>query len=484
MSESYWVHIKKIDNVTGMVSTNHPHIMRNLYNFFSIYAPNYKFMPKYKAGLWDGKIYFMTKAGAFPLGLSRYVYRFVQQDGLEIIIDEEITEKNNIDPAELLSVSNEWLADGWIPKEHQFDGALKALTYKRGIIEHATSSGKSLTIAMICMYSLMTNYCSKILIIVPSVGLVEQMFNDFLEYGVPEDYMGKFYGTVKETEQKIIISTWQSMHRQHDLVEEFDAIIGDEAHGQKAAVCRTVAEKAKNAKLRLGFTGTMPDEKANKWLVEGLFGPVLHQVTAKYLIDNNYAADIHIKIPFIEYPDEIVKKLSQLKDYDAEKKWLETCDFRNNIIKKITEKHLAKDHNILILVDHLEHANIIYNKIKELECADPHLVTGEVDPEKREKIRNYTNNNKKVVLVATYGVFSTGISIKRLHSIIFASAGKSKIKTMQSVGRGMRMHHEKTNLILYDIGDALYFSEKHLKTRIQMYDKAEFKLDMIGIELK
>jgi superfamily II DNA or RNA helicase len=143
----------------------------------------------------------------------------------------------------------------------------------------------------------------------------------------------------------------------------------------------------------------------------------------------------------------------------------------------------VKDHNILILVDHLDHAKKIVEKIKQIENVDLHVVTGEVNPEKREKIRNYTNNNKKVVLVATYGVFSTGISIKRLHSIIFASAGKSKIKTMQSVGRGMRMHHEKTHLILYDIGDALPFSEKHLKARIQMYDKAEFKVDMIGIPL-
>jgi superfamily II DNA or RNA helicase len=482
MSEKYWVHIKKLDNTYGMVSTNHPTIMTSLYNFMTTYAFNYKFMPKYKAGLWDGKIHFMEKNGKFALGLVRHIYRFILQDGLEIIIDDEITFKNEITLEDLFEKSNEWLADGWIPKEHQYEGALKSLNYRNGIIEHATSSGKSLTIALICMYSLMTKMCKKILIIVPTVGLVEQMKNDFLEYGVPEEYIGKFYGLEKETEQPIIISTWQSMCKQTEIIEEFDAIIGDEAHTQKANVCRTVAERAVNAKIRIGCTGTMPEEKCNRWLVEGLFGPVLHQVTAKYLIDNDYASDIHIKIPFIEYPESIVKKLKGL-EYDDEKKWLEGCDQRNEIIKKITQKHVVKDHNILILVDHIDHAKKIVEKIKQIESADLHVVTGEVNPEKREAIRNYTNNNKKVVLVATYGVFSTGISIKRLHSIIFASAGKSKIKTMQSVGRGMRMHHEKTHLILYDIGDALPFSEKHLKARIQMYDKAEFKVDMIGIPL-
>lgn len=482
MSESYWFYIKKLNNVFGTVSTNHPTIMTSLYNYMSLYAPNFKFMPKYKAGLWDGKIHFMERNGKFPLGLSRYIYRFVQQDGLEIIIDEDITSKLEITQEQLFETSDNWLADGWIPKEHQYEGALKSLIYKRGIIEHATSSGKSLTIALICMYALKNNICEKILIIVPSVGLVEQMTSDFLDYGVPEEYLGKFYGAVKDTDPKIIISTWQSMCRQTELIGEFDGIIADEAHGQKANVVRTIAEKANNAIIRLGCTGTMPDEKSNRWLVEGLFGPVLHQVTAKYLIDNEYAADIHIKIPFIEYSEEIVKKLKGLP-YDEEKKWLESCEKRNKIIQKITEKHIEKDHNVLILVDHIDHAKILEEKIRLLSNADVHIVTGAVDPEKREKIRNYTNVNKKVVLIATYGVFSTGISIKRLHSIIFASAGKSKIKTLQSVGRGMRLHHEKTNLILYDIGDALPFSEKHLKVRIQMYDKAQFKLDMIGIPL-
>jgi superfamily II DNA or RNA helicase len=329
---------------------------------------------------------------------------------------------------------------------------------------------------------LIKKMCTKILIIVPSVGLVEQLHSDFLEYGVPDDYIGKFHGGQKDIEQNIIIATWQSMHKQTDLIKDFDMIIGDEAHTQKATVIRTIAEGATNANYRIGCTGTMPDEKSNRWLIEGIFGPVIHQVSAKYLIDNEFASDIHIKIPFIEYPEEIVKRLKGLP-YDEEKKWLETCDSRNKIIQRITEKHLEKDHNILILVDHLDHANALFEKIKTSEGADVHLVTGDVSPEKREKIRLYTNNNKKVVLIATYGVFSTGISIKRLHGIIFASAGKSKIKTLQSVGRGMRLHHEKTFLMLYDIGDALHYSEKHLKIRIAMYDKAQFKIDMIGIPL-
>lgn len=482
MSEKAWFYIKKLDNVWGTVSTNHPTIMSTLYNFMSVYVENYRFMPGYKAGIWDGKIHFMDKSGKFLLGLSRHIFRFVQQDDIEIIIDDDITKKNEIDESDVLEVCNSWISDGFIPREHQFDGVIKSLTYKKGILEHATSAGKSLTMAILCMHTLIKNMSTKILIIVPSLSLVEQLHSDFVEYGVPEDYIGKFHGTQKDIEQKIIISTWQSMHKQTDLIKDFDMIIGDEAHTQKAAVIRTIAEGATNANYRIGCTGTMPDEKSNRWLIEGIFGPVIHQVSSKYLIDNEFASDIHIKIPFIEYPEEIVKKLKGLP-YDEEKKWLETCDTRNRIIQRIAEKHLEKNHNVLILVDHIEHAKVLYEKIKCSEGADVHVITGEVSSEKRENIRQYTNNHKKVVIIATYGVFSTGISIKRLHCIIFASAGKSKIKTLQSVGRGMRLHHEKNFLMLYDIGDALHYSEKHLKIRINMYDKAQFKIDMIGIPL-
>lgn len=482
MSEKPWFYIKKIDNVWGTVSTNHPTIMSTLYNFMSVYAENYRFMPSYKAGIWDGKIHFMDKSGKFLLGLSRHIFRFVQQDGIEIIIDEDITFKNELTEEEILDVCNSWISDGFVPREHQFDGAIKALTYKKGILEHATSAGKSLTMSIICMHLIIKKISEKILIIVPSIGLVEQLFNDFVEYGVPEEYIGKFHGTQKDFEQKIIISTWQSMHKQTEFIKDFTTIIGDEAHTQKANVIRTIAESANSAEYRIGCTGTMPDEKSNKWLIEGIFGPVIHQVTAKYLIDNQFASDIQIKIPFIEYPEDTVKNLKGLP-FDEEKKWLETCDKRNTIIQRITEKHIEKDHNMLILVDHLDHARVLYEKIKCSKGADVHVITGEVSAEKREKIRQYTNTHKKVVIIATYGVFSTGISIKRLHGIIFASAGKSKIKTLQSVGRGMRLHHEKTVLMLYDIGDALYYSEKHLKIRIAMYDKAEFKIDMIGISL-
>lgn len=479
---SYWLQITKVNEIYAKVSSNHPTLMNSLYTFMSVYAENFRFMPKYKAGLWDGKIHFMDHSGKFPIGLLRHVYRFVQQDGLSIEISEELLPKIDALEDEFNTITDEWISESITPRDYQLEGAIKICVYKRGILEHATSAGKSLTMALAVMYNLKKEFCSKVLIIVPSVGLVEQLTSDFIEFGVPEEWIGKFHGREKEIDKKITISTWQSMCRQEEYVKEFDMIVADECHGQKATVIRSIAENAINAKIRFGCTGTMPDDKSNRWLIEGLFGAVLHQVTPKYLIDHQYAADITVKIPFIMHPEEDVKKIKGMP-YDEEKKWLETNEKRNIVISKIVDKHIQRDHNVLVLADHIDHIKDLYEKINELDTKNVFVVTGEVPAEKREKLRHFTNENKRVVIIATYGVFSTGISIKRLHSVIFASAGKSKIKTLQSVGRGMRLHKEKNGLILYDIGDNTYYSERHLKHRVDIYDKAEFKLDMVEIKL-
>lgn len=480
MSGHCWFKIIKINNVYAYASTNHPSLIHDLYNFLSIYVDGYRFMPKYKMGIWDGKVHFMDRSGKFPIGLIKYVYKFIQQDDVKVEMDHELLVRQDV--GDLADITNEWMSDKFVPYHHQFEGAIRALKYRNCILEHATSAGKSLTMSMIIMYPLIKKQVEKVLVLVPGTGLVKQLTSDFIDYGVPADWLGQFYGLQKDTEQPIIISTWQSMCRQPELIKEFQMILADETHNLHGNVVRSVAENAVNAFIRIGCTGTMPDSKASKMQIEGALGPVVHQVTARELIDAKQASDISIKIPFITYS----KKVSQLLKgvtYDVEKNWLETCDDRNNIIKKIVDKHHSVDHNVLILVDHLEHAQTLFSKFEGTPNVHAFMVTGATPPDERERIRLFTNENKKVIIVATYGVFSTGISIKRLHAVIFGSAGKSKIRTLQSIGRGLRLHDEKKKLILYDIGDNLPFSEKHIQTRVDIYTKAEFELDMFEINL-
>lgn len=476
-----WVKITKLNNVHAHVATNHPRLLNDLYLFLSVFVENYRFMPKYKMGLWDGRAHFMERNGKFPIGLLRWVYEFVKQDGLKIQIDPCLMERYNAEE-DLADVTNQWMDEKFVPRDYQFEGAVKALYYQRGILEHATSAGKSLTMSIIIMYNLLKKRCSKVLVLVPGTGLVKQLSSDFEEYGVPPDWIGQFYGMQKDTEQPIIISTWQSMCKQKELVQEFDMILCDEVHNLRGDMVRSVAENAVNAAIRIGCTGTMPDSKAAQFAVEGALGPVIHRVTARQLIDEQHASDIIIKVPFITYSDKITKELKGIT-YDMEKQWLEEHDPRNNVIRTIVKKHIEKDQNALVLAEHVPHAQALFEKMQTIDGVEVFLVTGATDPDERERIRKYTNENKKIVIVATYGVFSTGISIKRLHTVIFASAGKSKIRVLQSIGRGLRLHKEKKKLILYDIGDNLNYSEKHLQARISIYDKAQFDVDAFEINL-
>lgn len=254
-------------------------------------------------------------------------------------------------------------------------------------------------------------------------------------------------------------------------------------HSLKGAEVRKVAENSINCNIRLGCTGTLPEQKSAKMQVEGMLGPVIHTVTAKELIDGGHASDVIIKIPYLIHDEKVVDKIKG-STFEIEKSFLEKNDPRNNVIKSIIKKHKTKKHNCLILVDHKEHANTLFNKIKELNDGETFLVSGDMHALERERIRQYTNENENVVIVATYGVFSTGVSIKKLHCVIFGSAGKSKIKVLQSIGRGLRLHKDKKGLILYDIGDNLKYSEKHLQERIDMYTKAQFNIDVFELQLK
>ena len=470
--------------------------MDDLYKYFNIPAKEFWFNPKYKAGIWDGRIPFMHKNGLFGIGLLDQVIKFVRRDDLDISVDKQLVEK--IESDDFTEVTEQWLNEEWIPRPHQIKGAKLALRNKRCILEHATSSGKSLTIAMVAMYRLLKGHSQKVLILVPNLGLIEQMINDFTGYGIPPEDMGRFSGKVKDTEQKIIVSTWQSLVNNKKLASTFDTIICDETHGLKAKVVREVAESVCNADVRIGCTGTMPDDKSEKMLITSMLGPVIHQISAKYLIDNKLASDISIKIVYIKYPKSYEKKIKNIVlknskisptsstfNCEKEKNFIEDNTYRTGVINEICKKHTDKEHNVLILINKKDHGKYLYDHIsKGGTVNNVFYIDGDMNIKERERIRQYANKNKGVIMIATSGVFSIGISINRLHAIIFAEAGKSKIRTLQSVGRGLRLHTEKKKFILYDIGDSFKYSEKHLEGRLKMYAKAEFPVDIIELEVK
>lgn len=263
-------------------------------------------------------------------------------------------------------------------------------------------------------------------------------------------------------------------------------------HGMKADIVRSVGENTINAEYRIGFTGTLPEDfkKAERLLITSILGPVSDNVNTDTLIKEKSISDIIIHVPFLNYDkstvSDIKKNQKMLEPRDAhryEQKFIFEHEKRNNLIVNITKKVIKDGENTLILVSKLDHSAIIIKKLQD-EGIEPYIVNGEIkDVEERNKVRHDIEKEGGKVIVATVGVYSTGISIKRLHAIIFAAAGKSKIQTLQSVGRGLRMHESKDRLKLFDVADNLPFSSKHLQLRLEYYAKNNFNVKIKEIDI-
>ena len=489
----------KLDNVWGRIVCEDYDVIEGAYCEFGVFAENYFFQKKYKAGLWDGKIRGVRKDGTFFLGLFKEVKDYLSKQSeytleidpkFEIKIDNKDTLKE-----EFVEVTNKMLDAvkcDLSPRYYQWRAALKAYYYKRMIVEHCTSSGKSLTIAILINYILYKNPKFKILVLVPRLDLVEQMTEDYATYGIDKKIIGKFTGEFKDFDEPIIVSTWQSMHTQPFLLSKFNVIIADECHGLKADVIRSVAENAVNAEIRIGFTGTMPDPLAEQMLIKGVLGFVGDVVKVSELAEQKMIAVPKIHIPFLKYSKEetkpllvAIKSLEGRDAYRVEQQFLYDHEKRNELIYKITKKFILRDQNILILVSKHSHCDNIRDKLIS-KGITPLVVTGEVkDMEIRNRIRKSLEEKGGQVIIATVGVYSTGISIRRLHAIIFAAPGKSKIQTLQSVGRGLRLdkRNEKTQLYLYDFADDLKYSNDGLTERMGYYAKNEFNVKIKEIDL-
>ena len=328
------------------------------------------------------------------------------------------------------------------------------------------------------------------LIIVPTTTLVHQMYSDFEEYGFnSEKYCHKiFSGKDKNTDKPVVITTWQSIYKlRKDWFKKFDVVIGDEAHLFKAKSLTSILEKMEDTEYRFGFTGTLDGTQTHKLVLEGLFGPAQKVITTKELMDSGTLADFKIKILALKYHDEIRKIVSKM-DYQAEMDFIVSHEGRNKFIKNLA---LSLEGNTLLLFQYVDkHGRILEEMIKE-EAGDRKVffIHGGVKGEERDDIRGIVEKENNAIIVASYGTFSTGVNIKNLHSIIFASPSKSKIRNLQSIGRGLRKSDTKDSAILYDIADDLSwkstsnFTLKHLMERVKIYDeeKFDYKLYSIGL---
>lgn len=473
-------------------------IAKELSEYFTFIVPNYKYMPSYKNKLWDGRIkLYNIYTQKLYRGLYNYVLKFAEDRNYDVTLPSVI--KDDISKDHVKKYMNDFLkpcVGGARVKAHvhQIEAVHCAINNSRLLLLSPTGSGKSLII-----YSLVRYYLEKIpkdkkiLIIVPTISLVDQMYSDFVDYSSKNKWNCKknchciHGGRDKNTDKRVVISTWQSIYRMDkSYFDDFYGVFGDECHLYKAKSLTSIMTKLTNAKYRVGTTGTLDDIQVHKLVIEGLFGPVFKFTTTKDLIDKKLLSTLEISCLILPYSDEEKKNMSRCK-YQEEIDWLISNKSRNNFITKLTQTVKG---NTLVLFQYVEkHGKILYNMLKE-RGEDVYFVYGGTEAEEREHIRKIMEKKENAIIVASYGTFSTGISINRLHNIIFASPSKSRIRVMQSIGRQLRLSKYKEKAMLYDISDDLKWKSwknhtlKHHEVRIKMYKTEKFPFKIIHIKDK
>lgn len=461
-----------------------PSTAYELSDYFTFDVPNAKFTPAFKIKAWDGKIRLYNRATQLLYaGLLPYVQKFCEDRGYALSHPVDALSSSNINVDELFSDMDLTME----VRDYQKAAFTHALKYNRALFLSPTSSGKSLII-----YTLIRYYNRKTLIIVPTTALVHQMASDFEEYGLPDadDYIHKiFTGQEKYTNKLITISTWQSIYKnKKPYYKDFEVVIGDEAHLFKADSLTAIMTKLDHVKYRFGFTGTLDESLTNKLVLEGLFGAVNRVISTAELIEEGYASELKIKALVLRHSDED-KKLMSKATYQQEIDFLVSNPKRNKVIVDLT---LTLKGNTLLLFKLVEsHGKILYEMIKKkAPDREVYFIHGGIDGKIRNEIREKIERSENAIIIASYGTFSTGINIKNLHNIVFGSPSKSRVRNLQSIGRGLRKSDTKDKAVLYDISDDLVWKKrknhtiKHFVTRIKLYNEEKFDYKVYNMELK
>jgi superfamily II DNA or RNA helicase len=465
------VTVRKVDEVFMQVNCDDS-LARDLYDFFSFTVPNAKFMPSYRNKFWDGKVrLFSLKTKKIYIGLLPYVDEFCRErgfdfGGIEDVIGKKTDKKDLEEFAKSLNLP-------LVPRDYQLDAFITAIKYGRQLLLSPTASGKSLIIYLLARY-----YNKKTVIIVPTTSLVEQMSKDFKDYGYDKEIC-KIYSGQPVFDSDITITTWQSFSKApKNVLESFDVVVGDEAHLFKAQTLKNILEKMKKTAVRIGTTGTLDGTEVHRLQLEGLFGPVKKVVSSYQLMEEGTIANINIDCVILRHTKQ--KKMT----YQEEMDYLVSHQGRNQFITNLVASLKG---NTLVLFQYVEkHGEVLYPML-EGRVKDLHYVYGGTDTEDRESVREVVEKSKDSVILASYGTFSTGVNIKRIDNIVFASPSKSRIRNLQSIGRGLRKTEGKDKMRLFDISDDLQnenYTLNHLKDRINIYNEENFPYEIQEFDLK
>ena len=467
---------------------------KELSEFFTFKVPNHQYTPAFKNKLWDGQIrLFNLYKQTIYCGLFDYVVQFAKDRGYRIV--NPPIKENNISSDDVTAFLNNHLQIPYTPHEHQIEAIKIGINKNRCLLLSPTGSGKSLMIYSLIRYYLdIVPKDKKILIIVPTTGLVSQMYSDFKEYSNKTNWDSEknchtiFAGQDKETNKRVVISTWQSIYNMDEkYFKQYHAVFGDECHLFKAKSLTSIMTKLKDCPYRIGTTGTLDDSVTHKLVIEGLFGRVYNITSTKELMEKNLLSRLNIDCIILKYKLNEINEIKRVK-YDEEIKWILNSSRRNKFLVDLSCKIKG---NTLILFNYVkDHGIPLFESIQET-CKDKKvfLIHGQTEVQQREEIRSILEKEEDAILVASYGTCSTGINIKNINNIIFASPSRSVIRVLQSIGRGLRKTDTKDKVKLYDISDDLRYKKyvnhtyRHLQERLQIYDREKFEYSSILIKL-
>ena len=473
-------------------------VLQELSERFSFRPSGYQFHPSYKARYWDGIIrLFNPHKPILYVGLASQLQDFCETRGYHLNLPDEIADEE-IDNDYGYALAKD-IGCKFEPRDYQNEYIVTALKKKRSLSLSPTSSGKSLIIYLIQQHYYQC-FGHRALIIVPTIGLVHQMAGDFKDYGCDPNLIYTIQGGVdKNTKAPIVISTWQSLVKQpKDWFDQFRVVLGDEAHLFQAKSLTTIMEKLTHCNYRHGFTGTLKSDesKTHQLVLEGCFGQVNRFVSTKDLIDRGTIADFNVKAIILSHAPEARKQFKDaLKGIDTKKKWPAERQFITNHEKRnLFIRNLVwslEGQNNLILFDLVEKHGKVLEPLLRKDGRELHFIYGGTSGEDREYIRQLVENDpeKKHDILASYGVFSTGVNLKKLDNAIFASSSKSEVKVLQSIGRTLRKGNDADKATLYDITDDLSINSyenytlKHFRKRIDIYGKEEFPYRIYTVEI-
>lgn len=451
-------------------------------------------MPKFRDKLWDGKIrLFNINNQLIYLGLLNQIELFCSGRGYSLYNDNPVI-PNSVSMMEIIEFTKK--VNGiYIPKDYQFKALANIFRNQKTLLLSPTASGKSYIIYLTIRYLMDELKLKKGLLLVPNLGLIQQMFNDFNEYSykngwvVTDHIHSIFQGQAKNNKDaRMYLSTWQSIYNQPvNYFHQFDYLICDEVHQAKSKSISKIVSNSINSGWKIGFTGTLDGTETHELVLRGLFGPINKVTTTKALMERNDVSQLTVKSIILEYPDEDRKNIARLKYHDYYE-YIIGYSKRNKFIMNLAK---SLPGNGLILFQFVDkHGKILYNRMKiEYPEMDIRFISGDISKDNRETIRQEMINGDNIKLFASYGTFSTGINIPNLNWIISTTPGKSRVRILQSIGRALRKHAEKTSATFYDISDDTSwkikegFGKKHLETRMEMYMSEKFRIEHHKVKL-